>query len=169
MRPPPYPLQALLRRREAAKLAAARALGEALLAADREAQSLTREQAARDALLADRGRRACHLYDSDPCGMLPLPLTLKRSEDLRFLHDRWQEASSLVVARKDALARAEAHVDARRQSLVEADRQLRIVEKHHETWLCDWRKEMTRREERGAEEIVLARYAAEGGSREGSE
>ncbi len=35
------------------------------------------------------------------------------------------------------------------------------MEKHREGWLEEWKREATRKEQRQAEEVVTARYAAE--------
>lgn len=168
MKPPRYPLAAALAQRKAAKETRARALAEAVLAVEREKAALRAREQARTRLEEDRAARAAHLYDAEPSGMLSMPRVERRREDLRNLDGRIEQAGREVEEQKEVLARAEAAAEAARAALVEADRELRAVEKHHEAWLEDWKKEMARAEQREAEEVVLARYAAEAGER-GSE
>jgi len=168
VKPPRYPLAAALAQREAAKETRARALAEAVLAVEREKAALRAREQARTHLEEDRAARAAHLYDAEPSGMLSMPQVERRREDLRNLDGRIEQARREVEEQKEILARAEAVAEAARAALVEADRELRAVEKHHEAWLEDWKKEMARAEQREAEEVVLARYAAEAGER-GSE
>jgi len=169
MKPPRYPLQAVRDQREALKEGAKRALAAAVQAAAREAEILIEKERARDALLRERAERALHLYDPDAAGLLPISLIEKRTEGLRFLDGRIDEARQAVEAQKQAKQRAEAEVENRRGALVEADRELKVVEKHHETWLADWKREAGRKEQRQSEEITLARYAAETGGDRGNE
>jgi flagellar export protein FliJ len=90
-----------------------------------------------------------------------MPTIQKRTDGLRFLEERAREAFRAIEMQKEVLDRAEREVDARRNGLVEADRELKVVEKHHENWLADWKREHARQEQRQSEEITLARYARE--------
>jgi flagellar export protein FliJ len=165
VKPPRYPLQAVLQQREAAKDEAKRALAEAIRALDREEALLREKEAAREALRADREERSRHVYDPDERGMLSIPTIEKRTQGIRYLEGKIEEAGRAIAAQKEAVARAEGEVEARRAALVEADKALKAVEKHHESWLADWQKEMGRKEQRQSEEVVIARYVADGTSR----
>ena len=167
MKPPRYPLQAVVDQREALKEEAKRALAAAVQAAAREAQILREKEEAHAALVRDRETYSRHLYDPDASGTLPIPVIEKRTEGLRFLEERAREAFRSVEEQQKVLDRAERDVEQRRGALVEADRELKAVEKHHENWLADWKRETARQEQRQSEEITLARYAREtsGGER----
>jgi flagellar export protein FliJ len=165
VKPPRYPLAAALEQRKAAKETQARALAEAVLAVEREKATLRAREQARLRLEEDRAARASHLYDPETSGMLSLPKVEQRRADLRNLDARIERAGAEVEAQKQVLSRAETAAEAARTALVEADRELRAVEKHHEAWLAEWKKERARAEQREAEEVVLARYAVEGGER----
>ena len=161
MKAPPYPLQAAVDQREALKEVAKRELAAALQAAEREAQVLREHRETHSALVRDREDHARHLYDPDEQGMLPIPLIEKRTDGLRFLDGRVKEAFRSIEQQRQVLDRAERAVESCRVALVEADRELKVVEKHYENWLADWKREATRRDQRQSEEITLARYARE--------
>ncbi len=161
MKPPDYPLQAALEQREAAKQEARQRLAESLREAEREERELQQREAQRDALLADADERRGSLYEPDEKGILSMPQVNKRTEGLRYVEGQVEEAARAVEEQKKVLARAEAAVEERRSALVEADKELRAVEKHREGWLEEWKREATRKEQRQAEEVVTARYAAE--------
>jgi len=147
--------------REALKEEARRALAAAIQDVARETEVLREKEEALSGLVRDREEYARHLYDPDEQGMLPIPLIEKRTEGLRFLEARVGEAFRAVEEQKKALDRAELELEARRGALVEADRELKVVEKHHENWLADWKRETARKEQRQSEEITLARFARE--------
>jgi len=162
VKPPRYPLQAVIDQREALKENAKRALATAIAAAAQEAEALKQKEAALEAARREREDFARHLYDPDERGLLEMPTIEKRTAGLRFLEERAREAFRAVEEQRTVLERAEHAVDSRRNDLVEADRELKVVEKHHETWLEDWKRETTRKEQRQSEELTLARYAREG-------
>jgi flagellar export protein FliJ len=161
MSAPRYPLQAALDLRERAKEDARRALGDALRAVSEEQRRLADRERERAELVAARDERSLRLYDVDEAGMLSMPLIEKRRDGLRYLDMRIEEAGAAVDAQREAVARAEAHVEERRGELLEADKALRAVEKHREDWLLNWKRETARKDQRQSEEIVLARFAAE--------
>lgn len=161
MKPPRYPLQAVVDQREALKEDAKRALAAAIESAAWEAEALKQKEAALETARREREEFARHLYDPDERGLLEMPTIEKRTEGLRFLDQRAREAFRTVELQKEALDRAEQEVESRRNALVEADRELKVVEKHHESWLVEWKKESARQEQRQSEEITLARYARE--------
>lgn len=161
-----YSLKAVLEQRAAAKEERRRELGLAVGLGERETAALRTKEQAKARLEEDRVARAAHLYDPDPSGLLAMTLVQKRSEELKHMEGRIAEAARAVADQKQALSRAEAAVEAARAALVEADRELRAVDKHHQAWLEEERKEAARDEQRQSEEIVLARYAAEAGSGE---
>ena len=165
-----YPLRAALDQRAAAKEEKRRGLGLAVREAERERAALDAKAQTKKKLDEDRAKRAAHLYDPDPSGLLAMTLVQKRSEELKHVDGRIAEAVRAIADQRDVLSRAEAAVEAARAVLVEADRELKAVEKHHEAWLQEGKKEAARDEQRQSEEIVLARYAAEaGGGERGSE
>jgi flagellar biosynthesis chaperone FliJ len=158
---PPYPLQAALEQREAVKEDARRRLAESVRALEREEGVLRERETQRDTLLAEADARRARLYDADEGGILSMPEVNRRTEGLRYVEREAEEAARAVEEQKEVLARAEATVESRRAALVEADRELRAVEKNREGWLEGWKREAARREQRQAEEVVTARYAAE--------
>lgn len=161
MKPPDYPLQAALEQRGAAKEEARRRLAESLREAEREERELQQREEQREALVADAEGRRRSLYEPDEKGILSMPQVSKRTDALRYVEGQVEEAGRAVEEQRETLARAEAAVEKRRSALVEADKELRAVEKHHEGWLDEWKREAARKEQRQAEEIVTARYAAE--------
>jgi flagellar biosynthesis chaperone FliJ len=168
VRPPDYPLQAVLEQREAAKQDAQLRLAESLREAEREERELQQREGQRDTLLADADERRRTLYEPDEKGILSMPEVNKRTEALRYVEGQVETAARAVEEQKEVLARAEAAVEERRAALVEADKELRAVEKHREGWVDDWKREAARKEQRQAEEVVTARYAAErSGTEEG--
>lgn len=170
MKPRRYALRAVLMQRAAAKEEKRRGLGLAAGLVERETAALRAKEQEKARLEEDRVARAAHLYDPDPSGLLAMTLVQNRSEELKHMDGRIAEAARAVADQKQALSRAEAAAVAARSALVEADRELRAVEKHHEAWLEEGKKEAARDEQRQSEEIVLARYAAEaGGGERGNE
>jgi flagellar biosynthesis chaperone FliJ len=161
VKPPDYPLQAALEQREAAKQEARRRLAESLREAEREEQELRQREERRTALVADADERRRALYEPDEKGILSMPEVNKRTEALRYVEGQVEAAGRAVEEQKAILTRAEAAVEESRSALVEADRELRAVEKHREGWLDDWKREAARKEQRQTEEVVTARYAAE--------
>jgi flagellar biosynthesis chaperone FliJ len=161
VKPPDYPLQAALDQREAGKQEARRRLADSLREAERAERELEQRREHRDTLLADAEERRGGLYEPDETGILSMPEVNKRTEALRYVEDQAREADRAVEEQREALARADAVVEERREALLEADKELRAVEKHHEGWLEEWKREATRKEQKQAEEVVTARYAAE--------
>lgn len=161
MKPPRYPLQSALDLRATAKEQASRALADAVQALAAEERRLHEKEAERAALQEDRRARAGHLYDPEPGGTLSLPVIDRRKEDLAFLDLKIEEAARAIKAQKEAVKRAEARVESCRTRLVEADKELKAVEKHRENWLAEWQKEIERKEQRQTEEVVLARFVGE--------
>ena len=74
----------------------------------------------------------------------------------------------MVEQRREAVAAAQAEVGRGRERLVEADRDLKAAEKHHEAWRAERLRERARRDQRQSEEVTLARYAADAGREDGS-
>jgi YscO-like protein len=169
VKPPAYPLHAALEQREAVRKAARLTLAASLRQAEREKSALEETESEREALVAAGEERRERLYEPDAGGLLPMPLVTQRTEALRYVERRIEEATRAVEERRQALARAEAAVEACRLRVVEADRELKAVEKHREAWLEEWRRANARKEQRQAEEVVTARYAAERAGGEGGE
>lgn len=169
MTSPRYPLQAVLDQRRGAKEEARRGLAEAIRAQEEEERRLREREGERAALAADREERHRHLYDPEPGGLLPIPLLEKRQDAMHYLDQRIEEALRAVAALKEAVARAGARVEEHRSRLLEADKALKTIEKHYETWRADWKREQSRREQRETEEVVLARFSAEAANDERSE
>jgi flagellar biosynthesis chaperone FliJ len=161
MKPPPYPLQAVLVQRQAAKDGARHRLAEALREVARAEEALQERRKARDAHRADAEERRSTLYEPDAGGSLSMPAVNQRTEALRYVEDQVNQASRAVEEQEQVLARAESTVSECRGALLDADRELRVVEKNHEAWLEEWKREAARSEQREAEEVVTARYAAE--------
>ena len=164
MSPPRYPLAALLEQRAALREQARRAVAFGLRAlADRERERAAAE-AACAALAAEREDLERHLYDPDEAGLLPIPLVERRTGVLHNVEERLRQSLRTAEESRNAVSAAEAEVTARRQGLIEADRELQVAEKHHEAWRAEWRRERARKDERLSEEVTLARFAAEAAS-----
>jgi flagellar biosynthesis chaperone FliJ len=169
VKPPAYRLRAALEQRAAARKQARLDLAASLRAAEQAKLALDEKERERDSLVADGEERRGGLYEPDAGGLLSMPLVTRRTEALHYVERRIEEATHAAEERRQALARAEGAVEASRQRLVEADRQLKAVEKHREGWLAEWRRATARKEQRQAEEVVTARYAAERAAGEGGE
>lgn len=161
MKAPRYPLEAVVEQREAAKQEARLGLAESLRALEREEQVLRRREGERDALVADADARRGRLYEPDPAGLLDMASVTRRTDELRHVEGRRDEAERAVEDQRQALVLAERRVEVSRSALVDADRELRAVEKHRERWLEEWRRRAARKEQRQAEEVVTARFATD--------
>jgi flagellar biosynthesis chaperone FliJ len=151
----------VLEQRGALREQARRALAEAIADLSQRERELAEAQAAREALRAEAGELGRHLYDLDEAGLLPIPLIERRTEGLKNVEERLRDADRTVDERARAVAEAEAEVGGCRERLLEADRDLKAAEKHHESWRAERLRERARKEQRQSEEVTLARYAAE--------
>jgi flagellar biosynthesis chaperone FliJ len=166
--PSRYPLAAVLEQRGALREQARRTLGEALRAVGERERELAEAEAAREALRAEVEDLTRHLYEPDEAGLLPIPLIERRTEGLRNVEESLRRAGEAVEERRRALAEAEAEAGRCRERLVEADRDLKAAEKHHEAWRAERLRERARRDQRQSEEVTLARFAAEAAGEDGS-
>lgn len=169
MRQPRYPLQAVLEQRKALREQARLSLAQAIGELEERERELKAAEAARSALAAETERFASHLYDPDEAGLLPIPLIQRRTDGLRNLQGRLREAEQAVTVKEDAVGKAEALVGGRRERLLEADRDLKAAEKHHDAWREEWRRDETRKEQRQSEDVTTARFAAEASGERGPE
>ncbi len=160
MIPARYPLRAALQQRRALVEEARRDLAAALRAADEEERRRRAAQAERDSLAERCEQLRRRLYEPDDRGQLQVAEVARRTEGLRHREDALAAASRRLRERQEAAARAEEAVAAARARLRAADADLEVVEKHHESWLADERRETIRREERLTDEVVQARHAA---------
>ena len=168
MSPSRYPLAAVLEQRGALREQARRALAEALHALGERERALAAAEAERDALRAEIEELTRHLYDPDESGLLPIPLIERRTEGLKNVEDGLRQAEEVVEDRRRAVTEARAEAGACRERLVEADRDLKAAEKHHEAWRAERLRERARKDQRQSEEVTLARFAAEAAKEDGS-
>jgi flagellar export protein FliJ len=161
VKPPRYPLAAVLEQRGALREQTRRGLAEALGALAEREQELAGAQAARAALSAEREDLERHLYDPDEAGLLSIPLIDRRTDALKNVEERLRSAERTVDNCRQAVVGAEDEVGSCRERLLEADRELKAAEKHHEGWRAEWLRERTHREQRQNEEVTLARFAAD--------
>jgi flagellar biosynthesis chaperone FliJ len=164
-----YPLAALLELRGALREQARRAVADALRSLSDRERERAAAQASCSALASEHEDLTGHLYDPDPAGLLPIPLVERRTAALRNVEERLQLAQRTAAASCEAVSAAEAELAVRRQSLVEADSELRAAEKHHEAWRAERQQERARKEQRQSDEVTLARFAAEAGSDDGAD
>lgn len=164
-----YPLTALLEQRRALREQARRALAEALGRLTEREREHSAAEAARAALASERDGLAAHLYDPDAAGLLQVALVERRAAELQNVEERGRQAERTAEAARAAVAAAEAEHAVSRQALVEADRELKSAEKHHEAWRAEERKQSARKDERQGEEVSLARFVAEAGTDEGAD
>jgi len=165
--PSRYPLAAVLEQRDALREQARRALAEALHALGERERELAESVAARDALRAEVEELMKHLYDPDEAGLLPIPLIERRTEGLKNVEGSLRVVEQVVEQRRQAVAAAEAEAGRCRERLVEADRDLKAAEKHHEAWRAERLRERSRRDQTQSEEVTLARFAAETAKEDG--
>jgi flagellar biosynthesis chaperone FliJ len=166
--PSRYPLAAVLEQRGALREQARRALAEALRSLAERERELAAAETARDALRGEIEELTRHLYDPDEAGLLPIPLIERRTEGLRNVEESLRKAEQTVDERRRAVAEAQAEAGACRERLVEADRDLKAAEKHHEAWRAERLRERARKDQRQSEEVTLARFAAEAAKEDGS-
>ncbi len=167
MSPSRYPLAAVLEQRGALREQARRALAEALHALGERERELAAAEAARDALRAEVEGLRRHLYDPDEAGLLPIPLVERRTEGLKNVEDSLRQAEQAVEERRRAVTEAQAEAGGCRERLLEADRDLKAAEKHHEAWRAERLRERARKDQRQSEEVTLARFAAEAAKEDG--
>src|SRR5262249_46227693 len=98
VKPPRYPLQAVVDQREALKEDAKRALAAAIESAAWEAEALKQKEAALETARREREEFARHLYDPDERGLLQLATIEKRTEGLRLLDQAAREGCGTVQA-----------------------------------------------------------------------
>jgi flagellar biosynthesis chaperone FliJ len=169
VKPPPYPLQAVLDLRGASRAEAQLRLAEAIRALGACEAELAAAESKRAGLAAECADHARRLYEPGEAGHLEVALIERRHDALQNLEGQERDAGRAVGAAREATLRAEEQVAEARERLVEADRELQATEKHHQAWLDEWRREQTRREQRQSEEVTLARYAAGRASDEDAE
>jgi flagellar export protein FliJ len=154
---PKYRLQPVLSVRERAKQAAAQALAtrrEQLIAAEAE---LARRL---DVLAACRARQSTAqqkmLEDStDGAGVALLVIHRTHLADLRRIE---KELIAEVEAQRSAVAAAEIEVEKAITTLIEASREVQVIEKHQESWQQRTKREEARREQKLGDEIGAANY-----------
>ncbi len=164
---PRYPLAAVLEQRGALREQARRALAEALQALGDRERELAESEAAKGALRAEVEEVTKHLYDPDEAGLLPIPLIERRTEGLKNLEGSLRAVEQVVEQRRQAVAEAQAEAGRRRERLVEADRDLKAAEKHHEAWRAERLRERVLQDQRQSEEVTCARYAADAAKEDG--
>jgi flagellar biosynthesis chaperone FliJ len=166
--PSRYPLAAVLEQRNALREQARRALAEALHALGERERDLAESEAAREALRAEVGEITRHLYDPDEAGLLPIPVIERRTDGLKNVEGSLRAVEQVVEQRRQAVTTAQAEAGGCREKLVEADRDLKAAEKHHEAWRAERLRERARKDQRQSEEVTLARFAAEAAGEDGS-
>ena len=169
MSSPRYPLAALLEQRAAFREQARRGVALALQVLGERERERAAAAAACSALVEERAALEPHLYDLDQAGLLSMPLVEQRTAALHNVDERLRQAERSALETRRAVSTAEAEVAARRQQLVEVDRELQAAEKHHAAWRAERQRERSRKDERQSEEVTLARFAAEAASDEGAD
>lgn len=159
MIPARYPLRAALQQRRVLVEEARRSLAGALRAAEEAEERRRAAESERDAQAARCDRLRQRLYEPDEKGLLQVAEVARRIEGLRHREEALEAAAEGLREREKEAARAEAAVAAARDALRTADADLEAVEKHHERWRADERRERARREERLTDEVVQARHA----------
>ena len=169
---PKYPLQTILDQRNRAKEDAKKNFATSIQALDAEPQRLSQLESEKDAMIASRADWQLPLYDTDEKGLLSVPLVDARRNGIQHLTYQIEEKAKNLVLQEKAVKTAEQVVESRKTALVEADKELKAIEKHHENWLADVKKEAAKKEQKLGEEIALARFvrdAAEQAEEEDSE
>jgi hypothetical protein len=155
-----YPLQALLDLREQAKGEAERGLAAAV-------HALAQEEARRDeaaaALTQARAEREAqvqaHLSRTLSQGADAAALSLMGQHTMR-LKDAELARSAALAAQEAAVSTAQGALQQRQAALVEAARELQLLEQHRERWEAERRRAREVREEQAQEEVAAARHLA---------
>lgn len=161
-----YPLQVVKDQRERDKKNAEEKLAESLRKL-REAQEAL--ETAKSVLNETRIRLEDlkkHLYDPDEFGLLDVNLVERRKEAVEFTAKRAIEQEHEVSLKEQAVHQAQTTVEEAQRDLVERMQALKAIEKHHENWIAEIRKEEQKKEQKMIEEIANAafiRQSQEGG------
>ncbi|MBI2566379.1 MAG: flagellar export protein FliJ [Candidatus Schekmanbacteria bacterium] len=140
-----FPLEKLLRHREALRQAAERDLGAAIAVAREHEQRVQQALAELAERHAELGRQLAEAHYVDVEG-------LRRQESYLL----WLERHILTL--RQALRRAEEQAEAARQRLVEARREERAVEILKEKALKRYRQDVAREEQVMIDEAVMIEY-----------
>ena len=149
---PKYRLQPVLSVREKAKQEAAKSLAtQRAQLADAEVE-LVRRKAAVDECRARQVVAHEDMLEEVKQGVAAHGLVMHRTHlaDLRRVE---QELIAEVEAQRRTVAAAEGEVEKAVTALIEASREVQVIEKHHESWQQNARREDERREQKLGDEI----------------
>ncbi len=161
MKPPKYPLQTVLEQRQRELERAQKRLADALQRVEEERQRLREMETVYRQMEDELREQQAHMYDPDDQGMISPMMIEQRKMAIRCLRERMQSHLRAMEQQQQRVAEAETQVAHAQSALIEADRALRVIEKHHAKWLATWKREMLKKEQQLAEEIASARYVRE--------
>jgi hypothetical protein len=150
-RPPPpgsmpYPLQPLSDLRDQARQAAERELAARLSAVEQARQAAERAEAQVDGARAHEAAFAGRQKERETRPLSPAELELARGFARRLADVTAARQAELAEARK-AVQAASQRVDQARHALAEAEQACEAVERHHQRWQANERRERERKEE----------------------
>jgi flagellar biosynthesis chaperone FliJ len=154
-----YPLLAAKRVRGTAKDEAARLLSERRLELAEEEEKLRRLEMRRAVLAQEFETASESLFETDS-GVLDVGEIDRRRGAIQFLGSRVKDCNDEVASQEDHARLAQERVDEALDALVEAARDLEVIEKHEGEWLAERRREGKRREERELQELSTHGHSA---------
>lgn len=152
MSPKKYRLETVLTIRAAAKTEAARQVAARLESLARAEAELNRRQLNLQACF-ERQNRAQAALNEDLTKVSPNKKILAHKNYLRDLKTLEAELQAAVEEQKRTVARAEADVEAAREKLSEAARELKAIEVHKTNWQSAENTARRRREQKLSDEI----------------
>lgn len=149
---PKYRLQPVLGAREQLKREAERLLASGVAQLAEAEEELARRAREVDACLARQAQARAEMFGEMGGGAAASRALMHRTHlaDLRAQEERLRAA---VEEQRGAVSRCEAEVERARAALVEAAREVRVIEKHREGWQERQRRESARREQKLNDEI----------------
>lgn len=147
-----YRLQPVLGVREQAKREAERLLAARMAQLAEAEEELARRGREVDACRARQASARAEMLDEMGGGAAAVRALAHRTH-LADLRAQEEALRSAVEEQRGAVARCEAEVERARAALVEAAREVRVIEKHREGWRERLRRESARREQKLNDEI----------------
>lgn len=149
---PKYRLQPVLGVREQLKREAERLLASRVAQLAEAEEELARRVRAVDACLARQAAARAEMF-GEMGGGAAAARALTHRIHLADLRAQEEALRGAVEEQRGAVARSEAEVERARAALVEAAREVRVIEKHREGWQERQKRESARREQKLNDEI----------------
>ncbi|MCI0571456.1 MAG: hypothetical protein L0Y66_11940 [Myxococcaceae bacterium] len=151
-----YPLQPLLDLRQRAEVESERALALALQSLARARESLTQAEQALAEHQQVRNHRAEALLTRTQAHGANAGTLVRAQQHAERLRSEQRAREDAVARLREEVHAANQAVEVRRKELLEATRERKALEKHHEAWARQLQVERERREERTQDETASA-------------